>query len=62
LALQIGQSAYGPKSGLFRKGRVLGLDFVEMTPAFDVNEISSITAGHIIPNFIGAAMRAGYFD
>ena len=41
---------------------MLGLDFVEMTPAFDVNEISSITAGHIIPNFIGAAMRAGYFD
>jgi agmatinase len=48
--------------GLFRKGRVLGLDFVELTPAFDVNEISSITAGHIILNFIGAAVRAGYFD
>jgi agmatinase len=48
--------------GLFRKGRVLGLDFVELTPAFDVNEISSITAGHIILNFISAAVRAGYFD
>jgi agmatinase len=48
--------------GLFRKGRVLGLDFVELTPAFDVNEISSITAGHIILNFICAAVRAGYFD
>ncbi len=48
--------------GLCRKGRVLGLDFVELTPAFDVNEISSITAGHIILNFIGAAVRAGYFD
>jgi agmatinase len=33
-----------------------------MTPAFDVNEISSITAGRIILNFIGAAVRAGYFD
>ncbi len=31
--------------GLFRKGRVLGLDLVELTPARDVNEISSITAG-----------------
>ncbi len=48
--------------GLCRKGRVLGLDFVELTPAFDVNEISSITAGHIILNFIGAAVRAGYFN
>jgi agmatinase len=48
--------------GLFRKGRVLGLDLVELTPARDLNEISSITAGHIILNFIGAAVRAGYFD
>ena len=48
--------------GLFRKGRVLGMDFVELTPARDVNEISSITAGRIILNFIGCAVRAGYFD
>jgi agmatinase len=56
------QQAIDIIQGLFRKGRVLGLDFVELTPAFDVNEISSITAGHIILNFIGAAVRAGYFD
>ena len=48
--------------GLFRKGRVLGLDFVEMTPARDLNEITSIVAGRIIVNFIGSAVRAGYFD
>jgi agmatinase len=48
--------------GLFRKGRVLGLDFVELTPARDINEISSIVAGRIIANFIGSAVRAGYFD
>jgi agmatinase len=48
--------------GLFRKGRVLGLDFVELTPARDVNEISSIAAGRIIVNFIGSAVRAGYFE
>ena len=48
--------------GLFRKGRVLGLDFVELTPTRDVNEISSIAAGRIIVNFIGSAVRAGYFD
>jgi agmatinase len=48
--------------GLFRKGRVLGLDFVELTPSRDINEISSIAAGRIIVNFIGSAVRAGYFD
>jgi agmatinase len=48
--------------GLFQKGRVLGMDFVEITPARDLNEISSITAGHVILNFIGCAVRAGYFD
>ena len=48
--------------GLFRKGRVLGLDFVELTPSRDVNEISAIAAGRIIVNFIGSAVRAGYFD
>ena len=48
--------------GLFRKGKVLGLDFVELTPARDINEISSIVAGRIIANFIGSAVRAGYFD
>jgi agmatinase len=47
--------------GLIRKGRLLGADIVEIMPARDVNEISSITAGHIILNIIGAAVKAGYF-
>jgi agmatinase len=47
--------------GLVRKGRVIGFDLVEITPARDLNEVSSITAGHIILNLIGAAVRAGYF-
>jgi agmatinase len=45
--------------GLCRKGTLLGLDIVEITPSVDVNEITSITAGHIILNAIGAAVRAG---
>jgi agmatinase len=48
--------------GLVRKGRVVGMDIVEITPSLDVNRISAITAGRLIVNLIGAAVRAGYFD
>ncbi len=47
--------------GLTNKGRLIGLDLVEIMPARDLNDITSITAGHIILNVIGAAVRAGYF-
>lgn len=47
---------------LVRKGRVVGMDVVEITPATDVNRITCITAGRLIVNLIGAAVRAGYFD
>lgn len=47
--------------GLVGKGRLVGMDMVEITPSRDINEISSITAGNIILNAIGAAVRAGYF-
>ncbi|WP_114195405.1 agmatinase [Edaphovirga cremea] len=47
--------------GLVKKGRVVGMDIVEITPAKDLNNISSITAGRIICNLIGMAVRAGYF-
>ena len=48
--------------GLVDKGRVVGMDIVEIQPSKDVNNISSITAGRIICNLIGKAVRAGYFD
>jgi agmatinase len=48
--------------GLVRKGRVIGMDVVEITPKHDVNRITCITAGRLIVNLIGAAVRAGYFD
>ena len=48
--------------GLVRKGRVHGMDIVEIAPGRDVNEITSITAARIIMNLIGMAVRAGYFD
>ena len=48
--------------GLVRKGRVVGLDIVEIQPRFDVNEITCITAGRLIVNLLGAMARAGQFS
>jgi agmatinase len=48
--------------GLVNKGKVVGMDIVEITPSTDVNNISCITAGRLIVNLIGAAVRADYFD
>jgi len=48
--------------GLVKKGRVIAMDVVEITPSKDVNQITCITAGRMIVNLIGAAVRAGYFD
>ncbi len=47
--------------GLVGKGRVVGMDVVEITPRSDVNQITCITAGRFVVNMIGAAVRAGYF-
>lgn len=47
--------------GLVNKGRVVGLDIVELAPKFDLNDISAVTMGRLVINFIGAAVRAGYF-
>ncbi len=48
--------------GLVAKGRVVGMDIVEITPKRDMNGITAITAGRFICNLIGKAVRAGYFD
>lgn len=48
--------------GLVKKGQVVGMDVVEITPRHDVNQITCITAGRLIVNLIGAAVRAGYFE
>ena len=48
--------------GLVRKGRVIGMDIVEITPSIDINRQSAIAATRLIVNLIGAAAGAGYFD
>src|SRR5215510_2406928 len=40
--------------GLVRKGRVVGMDIVEITPRLDVNRITCITACRLVVNLIGA--------
>ena len=44
--------------GLAAKGKLLGMDIVEITPKRDINEISAITAGQIILNFIRAVQSS----
>jgi len=37
------------------------MDIVEITPALDVNRITSITAARLFVNLIGATIAADYF-
>lgn len=46
--------------GLNKKGRVLGMDLVEIAPQHDVGNITMIHAERLICNFIGASIRAGH--
>jgi agmatinase len=46
--------------GLVRKGRVLGMDIVEIAPMNDVGDTTLIHAERLICNFIGATIRAGH--
>ncbi len=48
--------------GLVRKGRVVGMDIVEITPKKDLNQITAVTACRFFVNLIGTAVRAGYFS
>ena len=48
--------------GLVTKGRVVGMDLVEIAPMHDVGNITMIHAERLICNFIGATARAGYYN
>jgi agmatinase len=48
--------------GLVNKGRVVGMDLVEIAPMHDVGNITVIHAERLICNFIGASIRAGHCD
>ena len=48
--------------GLAKKGRVLGMDLVEIAPSYDHGHITITHAERLICNFIGACVRAGYYD
>jgi agmatinase len=49
--------------GLVKKGRVVGMDIVEIQPSKDTaTKLTCVTAGRLIVNLIGSAIKAGYFD
>lgn len=49
--------------GLVKKGRVVGMDIVEIQPSKDTaTHLTCVTAGRLIVNLIGASIKAGYFD
>ena len=48
--------------GLVRKGRVLGMDLVEIAPSYESGQITLVHAERLICNFLGACVRAGYYE
>ena len=49
--------------GLVKKGRVVGMDIVEIQPSKDTaTKLTCVTAGRLIVNLIGATIKAGYFS
>ena len=48
--------------GLVKKGRVLGMDLVEISPAHEIGNKTLVHAERLICNFIGATFRAGYYE
>lgn len=47
--------------GLTAKGRVLGMDLVEIAPSRDIGDLTMVHAERLICNFIGACVRSGYY-
>jgi agmatinase len=48
--------------GLVAKGRLVGIDVVEIAPSYDLNDLTTIAAGRLFVNAIGAAAAAGHLD
>ncbi len=48
--------------GLVKKGRVVGMDLVEIAPGKDVGNTTMYHAERLLCNFIGASVRAGYYE
>lgn len=49
--------------GLVLKGRVVGMDIVEIQPTKDTaTKLTCVTAGRLIVNLVGWSIKAGYFN
>ena len=49
-------------NAVVKKGRVLVMDLVQISPSFEGRRITLIHAERLICNFIGAAVRQGYYS
>ncbi len=45
--------------GLSQRGQVVGIDLVEVAPAYDPTESTQISAAQLLLNFVGFIFRAG---
>ncbi len=48
--------------GLVSKGKLVGMDLNEIAPKYDLGGVTCGIAGRMVLMYIGAAVRAGYFD
>jgi len=48
--------------GLVNKGRLVGMDLNEIAPKYDLGGVTCGVAGRMAMMYIGAAVRAGYFN
>ena len=53
--------AIGLLRGLAAKGRVVGMDMVELVPDHDLHGLAGHTAGRLVLNLVNAMVRAGQF-
>ena len=62
LAFEISKAKTCLRTGRFLKRRVIGFDLVEISPSFEKGNTTLVHAERLICNFIGAMVRAGYYD
>lgn len=51
--------AFDLLSGIAARGKVVGFDLVEVVPAYDVRDLTSLVSARLILNLIGAMARTG---
>lgn len=48
--------------GIAAKGRIVGMDYVEVQPMWDLHDLTSLLGARLILNLVGAMVRAGQLE